>query len=515
MLSTLILVGLQLSWFVQASKIKADQFNENVHFSLSTIVRKLESTDARNSFEHHYKRQLEKFIQQDPIAAQQTLGFLGNSIERTSNYAASDERLYQIIEECTPILKEEKQLDPVNLKVGDGAIQISETEYVYDNNGDGHAYSKNIYIGMEELRRFADDFIIQMVEGVPNLEYRLKLLDLDSLIENELKIKGINKKYEFAVADRYNNTVMESDNFDIKGGDQYYQAQLFPSNIFSESNFLTIYFPGNQEIGFHSPGGASLSSFALILLIVSLFGYTIHRLQRQKQLSLMKTDFINNMTHELKTPISTISLASEMLNNEGLSQDRVTKYAGIIHKENRRLGDQVERVLQIAKLDKGQHKLNPEVISLNQIIKETVEHFLIKIEQKKGSLTVEGGAMNHMVNVDRFHISQIISNLVDNAIKYSKQAPEIILKTKNEANGVLFSVKDNGIGMKREELKRIFDKFYRVPTGNIHDVKGFGLGLNYVKSMVDAHGGYITAESEPGKGSTFFIYLPFNHFNLN
>jgi two-component system phosphate regulon sensor histidine kinase PhoR len=225
----------------------------------------------------------------------------------------------------------------------------------------------------------------------------------------------------------------------------------------------------------------------------------------------MKTDFINNMTHEFKTPIATISLASDSITNRTVIEnpDKIKRFAGIIKQENKRMLDQVEKVLQMAKIDKRDFELKLTDVNINEVVYQASENSRLKIIKREGSLEVNLDASNALIQGDLTHISNIIHNLLDNAEKYSNEKPKINVKTKDASGGVEVLISDNGIGMTQESIKHIFDKFYRVHTGNRHDVKGFGLGLSYVKALMDAHNGKIKVSSELGKGSTFSLFFPF------
>jgi two-component system phosphate regulon sensor histidine kinase PhoR len=227
----------------------------------------------------------------------------------------------------------------------------------------------------------------------------------------------------------------------------------------------------------------------------------------------MKTDFVNNMTHEFKTPIATISLASEMLTNPSVqdSRQKIAKYANIIYDENNRLKSQVEQVLQISVLDKRDFKLMKKEFNIHEIIENAVENYQLVVEQRNGKMILDLKAEPSHIFADPVHFYNIISNLIDNAIKYSEKAPIIKISTSSLSNGVSISIEDNGIGISPENIKLVFKKLYRIPTGNLHDAKGFGLGLYYVKTMVEAHGGKIKLRSELKKGSTFELFFPFNH----
>jgi two-component system phosphate regulon sensor histidine kinase PhoR len=254
-----------------------------------------------------------------------------------------------------------------------------------------------------------------------------------------------------------------------------------------------------------------LGSAFLILLIIWMFSYTIATIFKQKKLSEIKNDFINNMTHEFKTPISTISLACEVLGDTTVekSPQKLSNYVKVIKDENKRLGLLVENVLQTAVLDKGELKLKLKSLDVHEIIEDVLNNSYVQIENKKAEIEIEFDAIESIVSADRVHLSNIIYNLLDNALKYSTDNPKITIFTKSDNKGVYISVKDNGMGINKENQKRIFDKLYRVPTGNIHNVKGFGLGLSYVKAIIEKHGGSIFVESALGVGSTFTCFFPF------
>ena len=255
-----------------------------------------------------------------------------------------------------------------------------------------------------------------------------------------------------------------------------------------------------------------LTSVLLMTVLIFSFYYTISTILKQKKLSEIKNDFISNMTHEFKTPISTISLACEVLNDKSIekTEERTGKYVKMIRDENKRLSLLVENILQTAILDKGEFKLKIQSTDIHTLIDQTIANIKLQVENKDGEITTELHAERPLINADRVHITNIIFNLIDNALKYSNEKPVIKITTKNDREGIFISVKDNGIGISKENQHRIFDTMFRVHTGNVHNVKGFGLGLSYVKAVVEKHGGSISVESELNKGSTFTVYLPAN-----
>lgn len=275
---------------------------------------------------------------------------------------------------------------------------------------------------------------------------------------------------------------------------------------------LEVYFPSQKsQILWRMSVWLIISGLFLLLMIFSFY-YITSKIIKQKKISEIRDDLLNNITHEFKTPLATISLASEvLLSSTPLKKENSTKkYARIIFEENRRMRAQIDRVLQMASLDRGEPQLEKKFTDMNELIKMNVENLCLEHCDTKVTVDFKLDAENSIICVDPLRMNNVLINLVTNAIKYSPENPHITITSRNVNDGYLFSVEDKGIGIKKEYLKLIFDKFYRVPTGNIHDVKGFGLGLYYVKTLVKAHKGYITVESEPGKGTKFDVFLPFN-----
>ncbi len=290
-------------------------------------------------------------------------------------------------------------------------------------------------------------------------------------------------------------------------------GNLFPNDINEpQPNYLYVDFPKRSGYLIKQTGIMVIPSIILTSLLIAIFVYTILIILRQKKLSLIKNDFINNMTHELKTPIATISLASQMLEDTGVSNtpNTIAHVAKVISQESKRLGFQVEKVLQMAVFNEGKLKLKFRELHLNEIVNKVYTNFEIRVKSKNGVLSADLSASMDEINGDEVHITNVIFNLLDNALKYSKEEPQIKLATVTKKDFVVISVKDNGIGIAKDHQNQIFERFFRVPTGNVHDVKGFGLGLSYVKKIVDAHNGKIKVESILNKGTKFSLYFPIN-----
>jgi two-component system phosphate regulon sensor histidine kinase PhoR len=334
---------------------------------------------------------------------------------------------------------------------------------------------------------------------------------LASLLRQYVDYHKLDPDYEYAVVMNSNDSIIHASTPVIpKSLKKNCHKKCLHCLWNEEYTHLEVYFPSKRKEVLVQMSFWLIFTDIFILIIIFTFMYIINTIIKQKKLSEIKNDFINNMTHEFKTPISTISLASEVLlhADANAAPERLKKYAKIIYDENIRMRAQVDRVLQVARLDRDEFSLTKSEFDLHQLVKETVQNLCFEKCEEKTTLNYELNAKHHILNADEMHIQNVITNLVDNAIKYSRNGTTLKIQTENRQEGIVLSIEDNGIGMSKETIKHIFDKFYRVPTGNIHNVKGFGLGLYYVKNMVDAHGGYIEVKSEINKGSRFDVFLP-------
>lgn len=342
---------------------------------------------------------------------------------------------------------------------------------------------------------------------------------LETLLKKAFYEQNINQDFVYGIYDCFTDSIVYGNLIKYTKESSYEPISLDDAGITSENlsikndgHYFTVFFPNVeaksiQPVQFISPW---IYIGVIILLVMVFFAYSLVIIFRQRKLSEVKNDFINNMTHELKTPISTISLSSEMLMRmpNGDDFNKIKRYAGIIYDENKRLEHQVERVLNVAKLDKDKLVLNKEKINIEEILVQLSENFKL-IENKEGSeILLEIGEGSHEIVADPVHITNVIHNLTDNALKYSGENTTITISTSRSEKELIINFVDQGIGIKKEHLKSIFDKFYRVPTGNIHNVKGYGLGLYYVKIIVESHQGTILVQSALNKGSTFTIKLP-------
>jgi len=339
--------------------------------------------------------------------------------------------------------------------------------------------------------------------GLKKTSFEFAIVNAVNSLTFEMQSGNFERAYEHALEDTANNRIYYLDITPLPGSET---ESLVPSES------VVVVFPEIQNFIFSSLGWMIAGAILFTLIILAAFYITVRALLRQKKLSEIKSDFINNMTHELKTPLATISLAVDAIRNPKVVNDpeKLHYFSNIIKDENKRMNKQVETILQAALLDKQEVQLRLKELNVHDILAHIADNFKLQMDERKGKLVIEPEAQNDLIEGDDVHITNMLSNLVDNAIKYSKEdvPPVITISTMNYGKYLRVRLEDNGIGMNKETVSRIFEKFYRAHTGNIHNVKGFGLGLSYVRTMVDAHHGKIKVESVPGKGSVFTVDLP-------
>lgn len=362
----------------------------------------------------------------------------------------------------------------------------------------------------ERKKAVFEDIDMELKEVNVPLKQRINPFYLDSMLNAELRNAGVNIDYAYRVSSARNGDSLIFTQASYAADffpDNTYQTVLFPNDMIRDAGMLMVTFPAKNSVIMSNMEYMMGSSGALLLILVFCFGFTIHSIIKQKKISEMKTDFINNMTHEFKTPVATIMIASEALKDPEVTEDkqRINRLAGIIFDENIRLGNHIERVLNIAKIDKGDLKLDFKDVDMNDLISAVADSMQLQFQKKEAKVQLNLSANNSSIIGDELHLSNVIYNLVDNALKYSKAQPEITITTHNSGKNLVIRVFDRGIGMNKDELSKIFGQFYRISTGNLHDVKGFGLGLSYVSNIVKRHKGNIRVKSEKDKGSEFEI----------
>ncbi len=342
------------------------------------------------------------------------------------------------------------------------------------------------------------------------IELRINSEGLKELLQVELAKSGIPIPFEYAVSTK-NNTLTEikSPNF-VRYNEYSYKVPLFKDNENVNQYFLEVSFPTKKNYLYSTIINTMMLSVIFTIIIIVVFVSTINQFLKQRKISQIKTDFINNMTHEFKTPIATINLALDSMKNPKILENResLLRYLGVIREENKRMNAQVENVLRISKLDKKEINIEKESLDVHDLINDTQDHVALLLEEQKGRMVINTKASRSTVLASDSHFTNVLVNIVENAIKYSVNPPRILITTENVKDLILIKIKDNGIGISKSSQKKIFDKFYREHTGDVHNVKGHGLGLAYVKRIVIAHGGEIFVESEKGVGSTFTIKLP-------
>lgn len=334
---------------------------------------------------------------------------------------------------------------------------------------------------------------------------------LDSILSRELKLNGINTQFGFGVLDKNNKaTKISNALYQNEKSETNYIYPLFTDRKDRTLYSLAVTFPNKGFSLAKDNSTMLLGSLMSLLAILGIYAVSVNYMLRQKKIAEVKTDFINNMSHEFKTPLATISLASDSLSNDKIATnpDKVKYYSGLIKQENLRMKKQVENVLNMSKLERNEVKLFLRESNMRELINRISESFNLIIKERNGKLSMQFNATKFNIKVDEFHISNALVNLLDNANKYSPEAPEIAIKTYNEGNWYVVEISDKGMGLETQNRLKVFEKFFREETGNIHNVKGQGLGLAYVKKIIELHNGHVSVESEVGKGSTFTVKLP-------
>jgi two-component system phosphate regulon sensor histidine kinase PhoR len=511
------LIAIQIYWINNSILLRQQEFDYNVNRAMTSVVKELEKRD--------YYRQISK----------EESGGLSISRGNSDSDKGIVLNFYDEEGEGEKSEPPEKQSQPVPIEDFrrqmlteiEPSPQENDLFELESKDRDSILYSEWGEYGLEQAEILEQSgFIEDILSGAMTLDIyqgiddRVDPEELDSLLNTELVNHGINASYELAVFNRYDQPeIIEIEDEGLQQSllTEGYRHVLFPNDPVRDPYFLQVYFPHRQRYLLQTMSMMLSISAVLILVIMFAFSYAISTIYRQKHLSEIKNDFINNMTHELKTPISTISLACEALSDPDMMKTDVQmkNFVGMINEENKRLGMLVENVLRSAILDKGDMELKLVRINIHELIKDVIRNIAIQVKKKGGSIKTDLSAINPIITADKVHITNLIYNLIDNAIKYSFEEPLVRIISEDREDGVVISFADNGMGISKENQKKIFDRLFRVPTGNVHDVKGFGLGLSYVQAVVEKHSGNIEVESELNKGSIFKIFLPAEHEKEN
>lgn len=379
-----------------------------------------------------------------------------------------------------------------------------------DNIAEQHSKSKLERIrGLTDLQRMDYEIVIGEIASFRPIHRRVKEKEIEYLLKKELEERDIKVDFEYAIYSNALATKVRSDDFSLDNPTTY-GIPLFVNEQGVSEYQLYVNFTGKKQYVLSTIKGMAILSIIFTLIIVVAYSSALSQLMQQRQISQIKTDFINNMTHELKTPIATINLALDSIKNPKIvgNPEKVQRYMNMIREENKRMHAQVENVLRISQLEKNELNIKKERLELHDIIEDAITHVSLLVENRDGYIKMHLGALKSTILANDSHLTNVIVNILDNAIKYSEDAPKIDIYTENIKNSIVVKVRDQGIGMSKVAQKKIFEKFFREHTGDLHNVKGHGLGLTYVKRIVDDHHGQIWVESERGKGSTFIIKLP-------
>lgn len=500
--SFMALLYLQLKYIQEMVDMKKEQFDESVNRALYQASRNLELNETLRYLEKDVNETERRAFRKDSVGTQ--TGKLDGSIQQSHQYsvAGKDGTIYSSFELKTITTKPSQMPKAMILHTDKNSLSEASKSM--------QEIVKNRYIYQKALLDEVVYTILYSASEKP-LKERINFKLLDQDLKAELMNNGINIPYHFTVSTQDGREVYRCPDYSDEGEEFNYSQVLFRNDPQSKIGVVRIHFPDMGAYIFSSVRFMIPSVVFTVVLLVT-FIFTIVVIFRQKRYTEIKNDFINNMTHEFKTPISTISLAAQMLNDPavGKSPAMFKHISGVINDETKRLRFQVEKVLQMSMFERQKATLKKKEVDANEIIYNATNTFRLKVENCNGTLDVAFDADDPFVYVDEMHFTNVIFNLLDNALKYKKPDVNIQLKVRtwNEGGKLHISIEDNGIGIKKENLKKIFDKFYRVHTGNRHDVKGFGLGLAYVKKIITDHQGSIRAESELNVGTKFIIVLP-------
>ena len=499
--SFLALLFLQLQYMQKMVVMKKEQFNESVNRALYQASRNLELNETLRYLEKDINETERKAFSRDSVGTRSQK--LGGTIQHSHQYAVTgkDGTVYSSFELKTITIKPSQIPKGMILNRDKGSITEASKSF--------QELLKNRYVYQKALLDEVVYSIYSASEKPLRERINFKLLDQD--LKAELMNYGIDIPYHFTVSTQDGREVYRCPDYSEEGEEYSYSQVLFRNDPQAKIGVVKIHFPEMDKYIYSSVWFVIPSLIFTVVLLVT-FIFTIVIIFRQKRYTEIKNDFINNMTHELKTPISSISLAAQMLNDESVakSPSLLQHIGNVINDESKRLRFLVEKVLQISMFDRNKAIFKPKELDLNEMVYSISNTFTLRVEHTGGKIYTDIEAVNSAIYVDEMHFQNVIFNLLDNAVKYRKpdDALNIHLKTWDDEQHVYLSISDNGLGIKKENQKKIFEKFYRVHTGNVHDVKGFGLGLAYVKQIVDVNGGEITVESEYGKGTTFTIKLP-------
>ena len=524
--SLLGIIMVQFFWMNNAIEVRKEKFNANIYDALNATIKRVHREQAANYY-------IQQFVPRK-IKSKELVDT--SSLTKTPHFPLSGSKT--------------QRLPPTNIlpNKGKNTLHLNrghfEAHFEFLNNGKSQQViiSKNNidFNDAKEVERvekalkhiedsinrinsgglnalsFFNQFSYEFQMRSTDLSQRIDTENLTRILDYELKTRGIDLNYEYGIINRNSGTLTKlcSTKYDHLKSNFSFVANLFPDDFFRNLSplALDVYFPNQQVFIFKSLNFLLGSSLVFTLCILITFYFTLRTILNQKKLSEIKSDFINNMTHEFKTPIATINLATDNIGNPMIidKPEHISPFLKIIKEENKRMNNQVERVLQMSLIEKRDFQLVKAKADLHQLINDAVNKIKLLAEQKGAEINTCLKADLTVFSVDEVHFTNVIMNLLENALKYTEKTPEINIYSNNTKGGIELSITDNGIGMTKEQQAKVFEKFFRATKGNIHNVKGFGLGLSYVKAIMDQHEGNIFVKSKLGEGSTFKLFLPFN-----
>jgi len=510
-LMTVSLIGIivvQIYWINSSIEIREKQFSNNVKFSLAKVSENIQHRE----FNDMYKKYAFVIDTVKKADKQVIRNFFYSQIDTVTNetFVFSQRVLEKNYKIPTNIFGNTN--DTLVFK----SIFRREQKKLFKNR-----------IGSKDIKNISPERRLMRIGRLTKLEkslYETEFLNISSRtpiyqrvskneirsnLDNELKDHGIKTRFEFGIYSEGLATKVRSRNFKLHVGKSYV-VPLFVQDDGSSKYQLFVSFPNKKEYIISTISKILILAVFFIFVIILAFASSLYQMIRQKQISEIKTEFINNMTHEFKTPIATINLALDAIKNPKIinENEKVLKYVNMIREENKRMHHQVENVLRISKLEKNQLEIIKETVDMQEVINDAISHVKLMINDKGGSIKTHFGAHQNLIKGNKFHLTNVTINILDNAIKYSSKEPDINIFTENKDSSLVVKIVDKGIGMSKNTKKQVFDKFYREQKGNIHNVKGHGLGLSYVKKIIENHQGKVSIESEKEKGSTFIVKLP-------
>ncbi len=484
------LVFMQVRWIVEACKLRDSMFDQTVVRCVDNVISRLET---------------DELVESRNRGAAPARNFTTFNNKNNGGGKVTDEICLTFRLDNFGFYKFDATKSGTLASIETGVVDAGS---VFGNDMVANSYTALNSVLSRKLRYLNIQASKSIYEESP-IEVRINPQRLDALLMQQFSDYGISSPYEYAVYNASGQRAFSSPAFDEEYDGDVFAKRLYPNDVHTKAHYVKVYFPHRPNV----VRGLMVqiiptTFFCLVVMILS--AYIVVIIFRQKKLEVIKNDFISNMTHEFKTPISTMSLSAQMLRDlaDTVKPDFIRRNTNIIIDEAKRLTIQVEKILQMSTFDRGKGRLKLEERNINELVDKVVNNFRVKVESANGEINERLEATDPIAMVDNVHFTNVIYNLLDNAFKYRRDAPMLSVWTRNANGGIIISVKDNGLGISKEDQKRIFEKFYRVSTGDKHDIKGFGLGLAYVKKIVEDHGGQISVESELNVGTKFDIYLP-------